>query len=198
MGYTELNLVNAVITLKPLATFVLGMAIYAIFIFNLYRFLGRKDIFDLDLSKYRQSRFRLIQCTLHLVFYVLKYLVLFPFVAFSWFVILVVLLALMAKNQPIDNILMVAMAVLSAIRITSYYNEDLSRDLAKILPFALLGVFIIDLSYFSLPGSFEALQQATAFWERIAYYLLFIIGLELVLRITAPVLNLRILPGKPR
>jgi hypothetical protein len=198
MEYAELNLVNAVITLKPLATFVLGMAIYAIFIFNLYRFLGRKDIFDLDLSKYRQSRFRLIQCTLHLVFYVLKYLVLFPFVAFSWFVILVVLLALMAKNQPIDNILMVAMAVLSAIRITSYYNEDLSRDLAKILPFALLGVFIIDLSYFSLPNSFEALQQATAFWERIAYYLLFIIGLELVLRITAPVLHLRILPGKPR
>ena len=198
MHYTELSLIDATITLRPLIFFVLGMAIYAIFIFNLYRFLGRKNIFELDLNQYQHSRFRLIQVTLQLVFYVLKYLVLFPFVAFAWFVTLTVLLAFLAKNQPIDAILMVAIAVLSAIRITSYYNEDLSRDLAKILPFALLGVFIVDLSYFSMSGSLEALQEATALWESIAYYLIFIIGLEFVLRVIAPVLNLNILPGKPR
>jgi hypothetical protein len=119
-------------------------------------------------------------------------------VAFAWFVILTVLLVFLAKDQPIDRILLVSIAVLSAIRITSYYNEDLSRDLAKMLLFALLGVFVIDLSYFSLPGSIGALQQAMTQWESVAYYLIFIIGLEFVLRLTSPVLNLVVVPGKSR
>jgi hypothetical protein len=198
MNFAELNLIDANATLRPLISFVLGMAIYAVFIFNFYRFMGRKNIFELNLDKYQQSRFQFLRVMLHLIFYVIKYLVVFPFVAFAWFVILTVLLVFLAKDQPIERILLVSIAVLSAIRITSYYNEDLSRDLAKMLPFALLGVFIIDLSYFSLAGSIGALQQALTQWESIAYYLIFVMGLELVLRITSPVLNLVILPSKSR
>jgi len=198
MNFAELNLIDATTTLKPLISFVLGMAIYAVFIFNFYRFLGRKNIFELNLDKYEQSKFQFLRVMLHLIFYVIKYLVVFPFVAFAWFVILTVLLAFLAKDQPIDRILLVSIAVLSAIRITSYYNEDLSRDLAKMLPFALLGVFIIDLSYFSLPGSVGALQQTMTQWESVAYYLIFIIGLEFALRITSPVLNLVVVPSKSR
>ena len=195
---TQLNLIDATATLRPLIIFVLGMAIYAVFIFNFYRFLGRKNIFDLDLDKYQQSRFQFLQVVLQLVFYVIKYLVVFPFVAFAWFVILTALLAFLAKGKPIENILLVAIAVLSAIRVTAYYNEDLSRDLAKMLPFALLGIFIVDVDYFSFPGSIEALREATALWENVAYYLLFVIGLEFVLRITSPVLNLVVVPSKSR
>lgn len=198
MNFAELNLIDANATLRPLISFVLGMAIYAVFIFNFYRFMGRKNIFELNLDKYQQSRFQFLRVMLHLIFYVIKYLVVFPFVAFAWFVILTVLLVFLAKDQPIERILLVSIAVLSAIRITSYYNEDLSRDLAKMLPFALLGVFIIDLSYFSLAGSIGALQQALTQWESIAYYLIFVMGLELVLRITSPVLNLVVLPSKSR
>jgi FtsH-binding integral membrane protein len=135
---------------------------------------------------------------LHVIFYIFKYLVVFPFVAFAWFVILTALLAFLAKDKPIGSILLVSMAVLSAIRITSYYNEDLSRDLAKMLPFALLGIFIVDVTYFSPFESVEALQEATTQWENIAYYLIFVIGLEFVLRITSPVLNLVVLPSKSR
>jgi hypothetical protein len=198
MNFAELNLIDATATLRPLISFVLGMAIYAVFIFNFYRFLGRKNIFELNLDKYQQSRFQFPRVMLHLIFYVIKYLMVFPFVAFAWFVILTVLLAFLAKEQPIDRILLVSIAVLSAIRITSYYNEDLSRDLAKMLPFALLGVFIIDLSYFSIPGSIGALQQVMTQWESIAYYLIFVMGLELVLRITSPVMNLVVLPSRSR
>lgn len=197
-GFAQLNLIDATVALRPLVVFVLGMAVYSVFIFNFYRFLGRKNIFELDLAKYEKSRFQFLRMFLHLVFYIIKYLVVFPFVAFAWFIILTVFLTFLAKEQPIERILLVSMAVLSAIRITSYYNEDLSRDLAKILPFALLGVFIIDLSYFSLPGSVQALQQAVAQWESIAYYLIFVIGLEVVLRITSPVLSLVVLPHKSR
>jgi hypothetical protein len=196
--FTQLNLIDATAILRPLITFVLGMAIYSVFIFNFYRFLGRKDIFELNLDKYQNSRFEFFRVMLHVIFYIIKYLVVFPFVAFAWFVILTVLLAFLAKDKPVGSILLVAMAVLSAIRITAYYNEDLSKDLAKMLPFALLGIFIVDVSYFSPFESVEALEQATTLWENIAYYLIFVIGLELVLRITSPILNIVVVPGRSR
>ena len=127
-----------------------------------------------------------------------KYLVLFPFVAFAWFIVLTVLLTFLAKNRAVDDILLVSMAVLSAIRVTAYYNEDLSRDLAKILPFALLGVFLIDLSYFSIPASVDALQRTMANAESVVYYLVFVIGLEFLLRISSPILDAFLSPSKHR
>ena len=189
MDPSELTLAEALVVLKPLTFFVLGMALYPIFIFNFYRFVGRKDLFELNLERYEQSRMRALRMTLHFFSYVGKYLILFPVVAFAWFVILATLLAFLAKQQSIESILLIAMAVLSAIRITSYYNKDLSRDLSKILPFALLAVFLIDLSYFSFSGSLNALGQAFLNWEIVVYYLGFVIALEFVMRITTPILK---------
>ena len=99
------------------------------------------------------------------------------------------LLAFLARQQPIESILLVAMTVLSSIRITSYYNEDLSRDLSKILPFGLLAVFLIDLSYFSFFSTINALQQAFLSWEIVVYYLGFVIALEFIMRVTTPILK---------
>jgi hypothetical protein len=88
--------------------------------------------------------------------------------------------------------------VLSPIRITAYYNEDLSRDLAKMLPFALLGVYVVDLSYFSFPASLDALLRAFNQWESITYYLMFVVGLEFILRISSPVVVTVFAAGKHR
>ena len=196
MDLGELSLAEALIVLKPLTFFVLGMAVYAIFIFNFYRLLGSKDLFELNLERYEQSRMRGLRVVLHFVFYVVKYLVLFPIVAFVWFLVLTTLLAFLAKQQTIESILLFAMTVLCSIRITSYYNEDLSRDLSKILPFALLAVFLIDMSYFSFSASLEALQQTVQQWEIIVYYLGFVIAVEFVMRVITPLFKPLSNPGK--
>ena len=81
----------------------------------------------------------------------------------------------MMRNQEIQNILLVSIAVVSAVRITSYYSEELSRDLAKMLPFAMLGIFLIDLSYFSYQGSLTVLRGIPPLWKILVYYLLFVI-----------------------
>ena len=160
MSPNELNMAEAMTVLRPLIFFVFGMSVYAIFIFNFYRFVGRKDLFEFDLSRYQQSKHRALRVTFHFVTYVGKYLILFPVIAFAWFAILTTLLAFLARGQTINDILLISMAVLSAIRVTAYYNEDLSRDLSKILPFAMLGVFLIDISYFP----FRRLSMLC--WER--------------------------------
>ena len=58
MNLANLNVALASTTLEPLACFIAGVAVYAIFVFNIYRFMGRRDIFDLNLKKYETSKNR--------------------------------------------------------------------------------------------------------------------------------------------
>ena len=108
-----------------------------------------------------------------------------------------VLLATMTRGQGLDGILLVSMAVVGSIRVASYYNEALSTDLAKILPFALLGILLIDSSIVSLSGALENLNAALALWETMLYYLLAIVALEFVLRIVSTIFfNLSVLAAR--
>ncbi len=175
--------------LRPLAVYLVGMAIYAVFIFKFYRFLASRDMFELDFSKYEASRFKFVRTVLHFVFYVLRYLILFPVFAFFWFAVLTIILAFLSKEQVFTDVLLVAMATVGAIRITSYYSEDLSRDLAKILPFAVLAIFLIDVSFFEISGSLDILKQANDHRETILYYLLFLIAVEFALRVVMAVVT---------
>ena len=182
----QLNLSEAVDLLRPAAIFALGVAIYAILVFNLYRFMSRRDIFHLDLSKFEESRFPVLRKTLHLVSYILKYLLIFPLFAFFWFGVLVVMVAFLSKTKEVEDLLLIAMAVLISVRVTSYYTEDLSRDIAKMLPFALLGIFLINMRYFDFTVSTELLNRVGEEWRSIFYYWVFVVILELVLRVTEP------------
>ena len=185
----QLNVNEALSLLRPAMIFTVGVAIYAIIIFNLYRFMSRRDIFNLDFSKYEESRHPALSKTLHFIFYVAKYLLIFPLFAFFWFGVLVVMVAFLSKTKEVEDLLLIAMAVLTSVRVTSYYTEELSRDIAKMLPFALMGIFLIDLRYFDLSTSTELLNRVTYEWKSIFYYWIFVILLELILRVTEPYLK---------
>jgi len=169
--------------LKPLLLFVLGMVVYSVFIFKFYRFVARKNIFKLNLSQYNTSQHPFLKKFVGAVFYVVEYVLLFPIFTFFWFAVLTALLTFLAKESGIENILLVSVAVVGAVRVTAYYNEDLSKDLAKMLPFALLGVFLVDISFFSFNTSIETLKTIPQHISLIVYYLVFVIVLEFVLRI---------------
>ncbi|MCK4588942.1 MAG: hypothetical protein KAT77_00740 [Nanoarchaeota archaeon] len=166
------------LVLKPLILFVIGMLVYSIFVFKFYRFLGRRNIFELDLKKkYGVGKF------LGVVWYGIEHILLFPLFVFIWFAVVSVLLMILGKNQTASGILLISMALVATVRITAYYHEDLSRDLAKMLPFVLLGVFLIDIGFFDWSASWELLKSVPALWKTIVYYLVFIIALEFILRI---------------
>ena len=169
--------------LSPVAIYILGMAVYAIFVFKYYRFVAARDMFAVDLSKYAASKFRWMRIFLHIVMYVAKYLVLFPFFAFFWFAVLTLILTFLSKDRSFPDVLLMALVTISSIRVTAYYNEDLSRDLAKILPFAVLAIFLIDTSFFAISESLDMLKGTQGYTENILYYLLFLIAMEFVLRL---------------
>ncbi|MDE2861097.1 MAG: hypothetical protein OYI31_06340 [Chloroflexota bacterium] len=186
----RLNLQDALDLLVPLSFYVLAIAGYGVLVFKYYRFVAARDMFALDLSRYEGSRHGLARSLLHVILYVFKYLILFPVFAFFWFAVLTLVLAFLSKGQSFSETLLIAVATVSAIRVAAYYNEDLSRDLAKILPFAVMGVFLIDASFFSISDSLNTLNEASDYNEHILYYLLFLIALEFVLRIAVGVVSL--------
>ena len=65
---------------------------------------------------------------------------------------------------------------------TSYYSYDLSKDLAKLLPFTLLAISMINPNFFDTQRIFTQLNEIPLFLDNLLFYLIFIIGLEILLR----------------
>lgn len=170
--------------LRPLATFIAGIVIYSIFIFKFYRFAARRNILQLDLAKYNRTKHAGLRKFFGTIYYIIEYLILLPFFTFFWFLVMTLLLAFLAKEQSVEGILLVSVAVIAAIRVTAYYTEDLSKDLAKMLPFALLGVFIVDFNFFSPDKTIDLISGVVDKIDILVFYLIFVILLEFVLRIT--------------
>ena len=176
--------------LWPVLVVVLGMVAYAVFVFKFYRFVAARDMFGLDLSKNDQMRDAVAWDLIFLVWYLVRYVVLFPAFAFFWFAVLTLILVFLSEDRELHQILLIAMATVSAIRVSAYYNEELSRDLAKILPFAVLGVFIINTSFFDIHSSLDTLAELNTQLDTIVYYLVYLVALEFALRFVFVVFRL--------
>jgi len=185
----SLSISEAQAVSRPLLLFVAGIVIYSIFIFKFYRFLASRDIFKLNLQQYSSSFFGFLEKIFNIFFYIIEYLIIFPLFTFFWFLVVATLLTILSEMHDISNILLISMALVGSIRVTAYYNEDLSRDLAKMLPFVLLGVFILDISFFSYAGAIETLKLMPSMWKQMIYYLGFIIMIEFVLRVITGILS---------
>jgi hypothetical protein len=168
-----------------LALFYLAIliAIYSIIIFHFYRYIARRDCFKPSEKEHGTA----ISC--------LKYFFLFPVVAVIFFMGFSMMLLFLAKDISIGVVLSTSFAIVLAIRITSYYTEDLSRDVAKMLPFALLGVFLVSPSFFEWNTIMDKINQLPELANLAVQFIIFIIIIEWILRI---LLNVRykILPQK--
>jgi len=154
---------------------VISIAIYSIFIWHFYRFIARRDCFKISPRKHP----RLIGF--------LKYFFIFPFVAFLFFIGFALIMYFVAKNyEDLEQLLFISFAIVLTIRLTAYYSEDLSKDLAKMLPFALLGIFLVDPTYFNFGSPQDIINRFLVipeFFTAGLQYILVIVVIEWVLRI---------------
>ncbi|MBT96877.1 hypothetical protein CMI49_02165 [Candidatus Pacearchaeota archaeon] len=176
-------------TLPPLAQkfinlflIVLLIVIYSIFIWKFYRFIATKDIIRLNLNRYNRAEHPLLAKLFAGIFYLLEYILILPFLIFFWFSIFTIFLIFLTENLAIENLLIISAIIIASIRMVSYYNEDLSKDLAKLLPFTLLAISIINPKFFDINRIFNNLSEITGFFNEIIIYLAFIIILEMILR----------------
>jgi hypothetical protein len=170
--------------LEPIFYLAISIAIYAILIWHFYRFIAKRDCFKMS------------DCSYPKVVGFLKYFFLFPFVAIIFFLGFSMLLLFLTRNYETVQVLTTSFAIILGIRITSYYNEDLSKDVAKMLPFALLGVFLVDPSYFRFDLTWANFNSLPEYVNEIIMFIFFLIIIEWVLRILLTIRYI-IFPKKP-
>jgi len=185
---SQLDLRQGFETLKPAAMFALAVAVYGVLVFNFYRIMSRRVVFVAAFSQLRSSE-KLRRRVSYYLIYAARYLLVFPILVYVWFWLLVMMVALLYSSKEPDELLLIAMAVLTAIRVTSYYNESLSADIAKILPYGLLGIFLVSFGNFDLDAYVGLLSSIRSESHSAFYYWVFIVAQELVLRVTEPPLK---------
>lgn len=150
--------------------FIIMISTYSIIIWHFYRFLARRDCFTYHNTRYPR------------IINLLKYMLCFPLVAFLFFIGLSFMLLFITKDYNLSMLLSTAFVLVTSVRIVSYYSEDLSRDLSKMLPFALLALVIIDPSYFSINDVFVKIATIPLFFTLCIKYILYIVIMEWILR----------------
>jgi len=151
--------------------FIIMISIYSLIIWHFYRFLAQRDCFSFHHSLHPR------------IINMLKYMFCFPFIAFIFFIGLSLMLLFITKDYDISILLSTAFAYVAAVRIVSYYSEDLSRDLSKMLPLAILALFIVDPAYFSFGDIVIKIFSIPMFFTLCIKYILYIVIMEWILRV---------------
>jgi len=168
--------------IKPLSLFVLGIVVYAFFVFKFYRFLAKRQIIKMDWHQRLKGFGGFLETIFKIVFWFVENVVIMPLLVFFWFSVLAILILMVTKTHTPDTVLLIAMAIVAAVRVTAYYTEELSRDLAKMIPFALLGIFIVDMTAVSV-SSLSVAKELVQFLDKAVYYLVFVVIVEFVMSV---------------
>lgn len=167
-----------------LVFFTAIIVIYSVFVFYFYRFLARKNIIKLNLNQYNQYNNPTAIKIFAALFYIIEYIVLLPVLTFFWFAILSVLILILSKGLDVATVLLISAALVASVRVTAYVTEDLSKDLAKMLPFTLLAIAITTAGFFDISALISRIKEIPNLFSNVPYYLLFIISIELIMRIS--------------
>ena len=163
--------------------FTAVIVIYSVFVYFFYTFLAKKNIIELNLSKYNTSSHPTATKFFAIILYVLEYLILLPIVSFFWFTVLAIIIITLSSGLEIDTILLIAACLVASVRATSFVNENLSRDIAKLIPFTLLAIAITNPVFFNFNSLVERFLGIPELLSNIPYYLFFIIAIELIMRV---------------
>jgi hypothetical protein len=166
--------------------FSIGMVVYGIFIFHLYRFISKRDMFSLNLEQRLRggklkSSGEKVSAAPKIVSYISLNIFLFPIVIFVWFLAYSIFMFFLAQDMSLETIFLVSSSIIISVRIAAYYNEDLARDIAKLLPFVLLGIFILSPTFFSLDEIKSRLYDIPNFIVQITAFLGIAITIEIIL-----------------
>jgi hypothetical protein len=157
-------------TFIPLFYVIIMIAIYSVCVWHFYRYIARRDCFKIPKTRHP----KLISFT--------KYFFIYPFVAFLFFLGFSLTMLLITQQYSIATLLTSSFTVVVAIRITAYYNEDLSKDVAKMLPFALLALYLVDPSYFSFEEMIVKINALPDFLNLCIQFIILIVFTEWLLR----------------
>lgn len=170
-------------SLYDLIGFAIGMVIYGIFIFHFYRFLAKRDMFNIKLAKRLSSGSGTTKVGSVLAYIVTNFFI-YPIVIFVWFIVYSLFMFFLAQGVEPATVFLVVSALVISVRIAAYYAEDLAKDLAKLLPFAMLGVFLLSPQFFTVEDIIQRVNQFSGLFIQISEFLIIAIVIETVLSLS--------------
>ena len=169
---------------------IIAISIYSVFVFIFYRALAKRDLITLNLNQYSDSLSGRLKGYSRTMIFVLQYIVVVPILITFWTLVLAIILTLLSPDADHSRNALIATSVVGAVRILSYWTEDLSRDVAKMLPFGVLGVFLVgdaQVQISEIEELFNGLNEiATSFVSS----LFLITILEIILRCSAALISI--------
>jgi hypothetical protein len=159
-----------------------ALALYVFLIYNFYRFVTKRDIFERHLTFTHPGVVGLLEDFVLGFLRVIKYGVLFPIISFVWFIGFASLLFVIVQNQTLEQTTLIAIALIAGARILSYYNQDAAQELAKTLPIVILGAALIEPNFFHFDQMYERLFALPALGVTLLHFVVYLAGLELLLR----------------
>ena len=167
----------------PTLMAIIAIAAYSGFVFMFYRLLARRDILNLDLSKYDQTMGGKIRAFFRTAAWLIQYALAIPILIGFWTVVMAGILTLLADGDDHARNALIATSVVGSVRILSYWTEELSRDVAKMLPFAVLGVFLVSSISVEFSEFEELVENRNQLAQSYINSLILLSILETVLRI---------------
>jgi len=168
--------------LVTLFIYTVFIIIYAVFIWKFYKFLASREIIELNLSQYNNSTHPILEKVFAVALYTVEYMIILPFLVLFWFTILSLFLLMLSESPDASQILMISAAIIVSTRVTAYISEDLSKDIAKILPFTVLAMFVLNPGFFNFTGLFDKIGQIPSIFTHILMFIVFIFVIEFILR----------------
>jgi len=173
-------------SIYDLIGFSIGMVMYGIFVYHFYKFLSKRDIFFFNIGeKISQAKFKSSgeqkSVAPRAAAFIATKLFIFPFVIFLWFIGYSSFMFMLVQNLPSSTIFLVTSGLIIAIRISAYYSEDLSKDIAKLVPFTLLGIFLLNPQFYSFSETLERLLEIPSFIIQIASFMILAMIVEITL-----------------
>lgn len=159
-----------------------SIAAYAFLLYKFYHFVAKRDVFGVQPVQPFKTH-ALLSDVWDVIQAVTHYGGLFPIFVFVWFASFSILLSFMAKNLPAQQLLLVSVTFVGAIRIAAYYKEELAQDISKLIPLTLLAVALIEPNFFSIALFEEKVKQVATLLPLSLSFLVFIVLLEWALRL---------------
>lgn len=164
------------------ATYMILIFIYAIFIWKVYKLISKKDVISLNLRQYNSVDHSSLNKLLAGILYFIEYLIILPFLVLFWYILFALVLVLFSDIASLEQVLLLSAAVVGSIRLLAYYNSEISAEVAKLLPFTILAITLLShkLIDFTRLNEFTGNVQESIIF--VGYVLLFIVSLEVILR----------------
>jgi hypothetical protein len=156
---------------------------YGLFTWSFYRFLSKRDVLELNLNEYKSDEYSLGKKFLDAFLYFLEFILIYPVSIILWFSVLSLFLIVISNGIEINMIILLCASIIAAVRILSYINEKISKEIAKIIPLSLLSILIVSPNGFNVSNIIEKIIQIPSLFNKLLYSLIFIFMLEVILRI---------------